>query len=148
MEDLYNAVRADKDFNLETVPYEELFEGLKFAMADAIRDCYGCYVDAGDLSLDPNRCARKRAYGQDGNLYPKIYLYLVGGYSFIISPFEIEMVVITNKIRTYSSIDLTESLYAFMCCRFAGVDYEKKFQKYFEDAEKIRQAGDGYFNID
>ena len=138
MKDLFNKIRPDKGFNLETVSFEELFEGLKEGFALAIGKFSKCEVQAEDLKLNVDRCSIRRAYALDGNLYPKIYLDLKGEYGFLINPFEIQMIAVKNGVDTLLYLELLEALYNFMCDRFPNSDYARKFEKYLVLAEKSR----------
>ena len=142
MNDMFDKIRADRDFNLETCSYEELFDSLKFDFARAI-SVYSCQeVDVDDLKLNIDRCLTRSAYAEDGNLYPKIYLDLKCEYSFVITPFEIEMMIVNNKIRTYSNAEFREAFYNFMCEKFPNADYDKKYEKYRLDFEKMKKINE------
>lgn len=142
MKEMFDKVRADRDFNLETLSYEELFEGLKFDFAQAIRVYSKQEVDVEDLRLNVDRCSTRSVYAEDGNLYPKIYLDLKCEYSFVITPFEIEMMIVNNKIRTYSNAELREAFYNFMCDKFPNAEYDKKYEKYCLDVQKMQKINE------
>ena len=137
---MFEEIRADKDFNLQTLSYEEIFDGLKFGMAQAI-SCYSKQeVGVEDLELNVERCSTRSAYAEDMSLYPKMYLDLKGDYGFILTPFEIEMLIVKHDVKTYSTPELREVFYNFMCKQFPNCDYEKIYEKYLINAEKLRRS--------
>jgi hypothetical protein len=147
MKDMFESVRPDKNFNLETLSYQEIFEGLKFGIAKAISRMTKEEVDAEDLELKRERCNTKRIFAKDMNLYPKIYLDLVGEFSVLISPFEIELMQIEYRIKTYSCEELRESLFNFMCSKFPDSGYEKCYDKYFKNVEMIERQREKHLCI-
>lgn len=139
MKDMLRKVRADKDFNLETLSYEEIFDGLKFGIARAISGFskLGIYIE--DLELNLEGCLTRKAYGEDMNLYPKIYLNLKGDYSVLLTPFEIELLRVGNGIKSLSCDELTISLLDFMQDKFPDCDYIKIYENYQKNAEIIKK---------
>ncbi len=91
-------------------------------IAQAIRKFSKEEISVEDLRLNVNRCSTRSAYGEDMNLYPKIYLDLKGDYSVLLTPFEIELIEIKHKIRTVSCAELKECFYNFMCDKFPNSD--------------------------
>ena len=144
MKDMFEEIRADKEFNLETLTYEEIFEGIKVGIARAVSKFSKEEVEPDDLVLNVDKCSIRSAYGEDANLYPKIYLDLKGYYSVLLTPFEIDIIEIKHRIRTLSCEDLKESFYNFMCEKFPDSGYDKKYEKYFIDAEKLRKVDELY----
>ena len=139
MKDLFEEIRADKDFNLETLSYQEIFEGLKFGIANSISERTREDVDPESLELIVDRCHTRQAYGEDGNLYPKIYLHIKGFYSVLLNPFEIEIIETKYKVRDFSNYPLKEALYNFMCEKFPECKYEIVYEKYLINSNRIRR---------
>ena len=146
MKDVFEEIRADKDFNLESLTYQEIFDGIKIGVALAISKFSKEDVKEEDLKLNIGRCSTRSAYGEDQNLYPKIYLDLKGCYSVLLTPFEIDLIEIKQRLRTVSCVELKECFYNFMCEKFPTSNYDKKFEKYFLDAEKLRKIDFMYQN--
>ena len=136
---MFEEIRADKNFNLETLTYKEIFEGLRTAVAEAISEYLNHEVDSEDLSLYVERCSTRKSFGGDKNLYPKIYLDLKGRIGLLITPFEIEMMVVSNKIEMISPICLREAFYNFMCEKFPDANYPRIYDKYLINSEKIKK---------
>lgn len=139
MKDMLRNVRADKDFNLETLSYEEIFDGLKFGIARAISEFSKTTILAEDLKLNIDGCLTKKSYGGDLNLYPKIYLNLEGDYSVLLTPFQIELMKVGNGIKSLSCDELTISLLDFMQDKFPDCDYIKIYENYQKNAEIIKK---------
>lgn len=139
MKDMFEEIRPDKDFNLELLSYEEIFEGLKFGIAQAVSKYSNEEVGTEDLELNLDRCYTTKAYAEDMNLYPKIYLDMKGFYSVLLTPFEIELIETKYKIRTVSCVELRECFYDFMCEQFPNCNYRKIYEKYLINAEKFRK---------
>ena len=137
--DMFEETRPDKDFNLETLTYQEIFEGIKFGVATAIRKFSKDDISVEDLRLKEERCYTKKAYAEDMNLYPKIYLDLFGQYSVLITPFNVELLIVSSQIKTYSCEELGECFYKFMCDKFPSANYEKIYEKYLISVEKIKK---------
>ena len=139
MRDMFEQIRPDKDFNLETLTYQEIFDGIKCDIARAIsrvskRETYGQ-----DLKLNIQRCRTKFAYAEDMNLYPKIYLDLVGNYSVVLTPFNIELMEVKQSVRMYECQELSRGFYDFMCEKFPNCGYEKIYEKYLINVEKVKK---------
>ena len=139
MKVVYKNIRADKDFNLETLSYEEIFDGIKFGVARAISDFSKSAVVVEDLELNSEGCVTKRTYGQDMNLYPKIYLNLKGEYSVLLTPFEIELLRVGNGIKSLSCDELNITLIGFMQDKFPDCDYQEIYENYQKNAEIIKK---------
>lgn len=139
MKDMFEEIRADKDFNLESLSYQEIFDGIKTGVAKAISEHSKEDVSAEDLELNVERCHTRKAYGEDMNLYPKIYLDLKGFYSVLLTPFEIEIMETKFNVKTFSHFELRECFYDFMWSSFPDCDYEKIYEKYLIDTEKLRK---------
>lgn len=140
MKDMFEKIRVDKNFNLETLSFEEIFNGIKDGVAKTLSKFTKQDVRVEDLVLNLDRCSKRFAYGEDANLYPKIYLDLKGFYSVLLNPFEIDLVETKQRIRIISCEELKETLYNFMRKQFPESDYDKKYDKYFLDAEKLRKV--------
>jgi len=136
---MFEQIRADKDFNLETLTYQEIFDGIKVGIAKAIAKEKKEEVEVETLILNVQRCRTKLAYVDDMNLYPKIYLDLVGDCSVVLTPFDIRLLIVSNCVKTYSCEELSECFYNFMCERFPNCDYENIYEKYLINAEKIQK---------
>ena len=139
MKVVYERIRADKDFNLETLTYQEMFDGLKFGIAKAISVFSKREVKVEDLELDLQRCVTKKSYGGDMNLYPKIYLSLKGNYSVLLTPFEIELIKTENGIKSLTCDDLNIALTEFMLESFPNCDYIEFSEKYQKNAQIIKK---------
>ena len=125
----------NRDFNLETLSYQQLFEGLKDGIAKAISKISKQEILPDDLILNGDRCSMRFAYAEDGNLYPKIYLSIKGSYDILITPFEIDVLELTNKLRLFGDWELREFFYNFMCKQFPNSNYEKFYEIYQKDCE-------------
>ena len=141
MKDLID-LRKDKDFNLEEVSYQELFNGLKKGIVQAIAEYENADVDEKTIKLNERRCSGKFAYGEDGDMYPKILLDLTGNYSVLLNPFEIKMLVYDYSVKTIKSETLDDALVEFMCSRFPESDYIETREKYFHGAEIMKRIRD------
>ena len=139
MKDVFEEIRADKDFNLESLSYQEIFDGIKVGVAKAISEHLNEDVSVEDLELNENRCHTRKAYADDMNLYPKIYLDLKGDYSILLTPFDIEILETKFEVKTFSHFELKECFYGFMCDKFSNAQYDKKFEKYLINVEKLRK---------
>lgn len=141
---MFEEIRADKDFNLETLTYREIFDGLKQGLAKGIMKYTKEDVFVDDLILNEDRCSTRHAYGEDGNLYPKIYLDMKGFYSVLLTPFEIEIIETRYKINTFSNECIREVLFNFMCEKFPYSKYETFYEKYLINAEKIKKQAENH----
>lgn len=144
MRDLFEKIRDDKEFNLETLSYQEIFVGIKDGIANAIYEISKEKINAEDLVLNIDRCSTRYAYAENGNLYPKIYLDMNGFYSVLLNPFEIDLIESKYKIRTVSTVGLRECFYNFMCEKFPNCNYEKVFEKYLIDSQNLRKTRDTF----
>ena len=129
MKDLFYDFRPDKDFDLTTLTYKEIFDGLKFGVAKTISKFSKEEVLTEDLKLNEERCYIKMAFAEDMNLYPKIYLDLVGAYSILLTPFNVELLEIKHSVKTLSCVELRECFYNFMCNTFPQSNYEKIYER-------------------
>ena len=139
MKDLFEQIRPDKDFNLETLTYQEIFDGIKYDIAMAISRVSKNETNKQDLKLNIQRCRTKFAYAEDMNLYPKIYLDFVGGYSVILTPFNIQLMEVKQAVKMYECQELSQGFYNFMCEKFPNCDYEKIYEKYLIRVEKLKK---------
>lgn len=147
--DSFNDLRSDKQFNLENVSYEDLFEGLKGDIQKTI--CEYEEVDKlASLHLNKDECLTRMKYGKDKDLYPSILLEIsaraigkIRGSIFycIINPFEIEIHKIhCGKVDILKNENLTYALKDFMSEKFVNSDYLEKREKYFKNAELINKT--------
>ena len=135
-------LRKDKNFNLEETTYQELFIGLKEGIVKAIAEYEKKEIEEKTICLDQKRCWEKFAYGEDGEMYPKILLDLKGNYSILLNPFKIEMLVYDYSVKTIKSEALDDALVKFMTSRFVGSDYLQYREKYLKGAEVIKRISD------
>ena len=140
MKNLFEKIRDDKDFNLQTLSYQEIFDALKEELIKAIYEISHGEIKYADLVLNVDRCSTRFDYAENGNLYPKIYLDMNGFYSVLLNPFDIELIESRYKIRTVSTVGLRECFYTFMCEKFPNCNYEKVFEKYLADSQNFRKT--------
>lgn len=152
----FEEVRKDKDFNLETVSYEELFDALKYSIAHAIGKVEKTEIDLSNIELNTKHSKIVREYASDGNIYPRIYLHVhcksnkwIGGVfcEFVITPFTINLIVSNNGVKFFSTKLMTYALTRFMKKRFPDSSYMKKREKFIEISEKLKKQREENFNI-
>ncbi len=134
--------REDELFNLQKISYRDLFLGLKVGIVEAISDYENREFDESRIDVNEERCSTRMAYGEDGNLYPKIILDLNQRYSVLVTPFKIEMLVIDFNIKTFQNDKLTQALIKFMNSYFPNSDYEEKRQKYENNLKIMKKCSE------
>ena len=144
----FNDIRSDKNFNLENVSYQDLFEGLKEEIVNTICEYKEVEKLAG-LHLNKEECSTRMKYGKDKDLYSTVLLEISVRYSgkikgsifhCIINPFEIEIHKIHNgKVDVLTNESLTNALKDFMSEIFVNSDYIEKREKYFKKSEVINK---------
>ena len=147
----YNDIISDKEFNLETVSYEDLFKGLKVEIEKTI--CKYKRVDKlAGLHLNKDECSTRMKYGKDKDLYPSVLLEIsaresgkIKGSVFhcMVNPFEIEIHKIhCGKVDVLTDEELINALKDFMVEMFPNSDYLEKSEKYFKQAKIIDRVYD------
>lgn len=138
--------RNDENFNLDNVSDKELFEGIKDGMVESIKNMPNFeYVTNEKIKL-LDESSRRQIIGSDGNLYPHINLstrimpnkglYFSTHANFLINPFDIRMVVVTeNGIETIEAEELTSAFTKFMTSRFPDGNYLEKKAEYERKVE-------------
>ena len=138
----------NKNFKIDSLTYQEIFESLKDDIGKAIRKYDHTKGFPKGLRLVECGCQTVFAYGKDKDVYPKITLEVsrlsdVGYgreyYYFIFNPFEIMMVVDRNGVENYISKELTQALVDMMNEKFPNSDYMEKREKYFKLAALIQR---------
>lgn len=144
MEIVFNEASSYKNFNLDAVAYEEMFEGMKENLALALSEFENAEIKAEDLILGLRNCFKRSSFGEDKNLYTKIkldiYAKKVDSYMIIFNPFEIYMAKYDGSEKRFTSSALDETLTNFMVERFPDSQYLEKRKKYFKDAELIKKV--------
>lgn len=131
--------RSDKDYMLDSVSYEEIFDAFKDVVNETLKKfMVNTYVD-GSLEFRKDRCNCRMAYGADKDLYPKIKLDM-GKCFLILTTFEVKLLFIDYKLREVSTSELDKTLVEFMCNRFPLSYYLEKRDKYFKDAELMKRT--------
>ena len=133
----YEDYRSDKNFNIDTLPYEEIFDGFKDVINEIKKRDNIDGFKFWPVELRKDRCECQMAYGADKDLYPKIKLDMYE-YLLIVTTFEVKLLVFDNGLKEIKSEDLDNALIKFMCNRFPNSDYLAKREKYFEDAETMK----------
>lgn len=144
----YEIPRNDKNFNLDNVTDEQLFEGLNKGIFECVKQVkYFEDIAPEDIRLKADSY-RKYILGEDGNMYPQIVLYtrttpktnwiFATNIDFLVTPFSIKMVVFRNGIDESEPEELQEALTKFMCETFPGGDYLNKKQEYLEKTRKAK----------
>ncbi len=141
--------RNDKNFKIDSLTYQEIFESLKDGIEKVICD-FEKVPPLQGLVLREDKCSIRFAYSKDKDLYPTINLE-VRSYSskfcsnynvMIINPFEVDIRCIgemTGRVHILTSEELTNSLIAMMNEKFPNSDYMEKREKYFKNAELIQR---------
>lgn len=140
--------RKDKEFKIDSLSYQEIFESLKDGIEKSIRKYDHAKGLPKSLRLEERGCQTIFAYGKDKDVYPKITIEVsrlsdVGfgreHYYFVFNPFEIVMVVERNGVENYISKELTQTLIDIMNEKFPNSDYMEKREKYFKMAELMQR---------
>lgn len=144
----FDECRKDKEFKIDSLNYQEIFEGLKSGIEKTIRKYDRTEGLPKGLRLEERGCQINFAYGKDKDMYPKITIEVsrlsdVGfgreSYYFIFNPFEIVMVCERNGAEICIFQELTQALIGMMNEKFPDSDYKEKREKYFKMAELIRK---------
>jgi len=142
---MFDIKRNDESFNLDKVSNEELFEGLKSDVVNAIKEItrFENLTDS-NIKLCPENCFRTHASAEDGNLYPKISLATtikipnelgVINLIFVISPFDIKLLLCDFGLKVIVSKKLDDVVSDFIKTKFPNSDYDEKKQKYLKLVE-------------
>ncbi|MBO5954744.1 MAG: hypothetical protein J6Q13_02100 [Clostridia bacterium] len=140
--------RNDKNFKIDSLTYQEIFESLKDGISKAV--CKFEKVESlDDLILPDTSGAISMKYGRDKDLYPSINMefrvfagkHIQGKYyNVILNPFEIEIhKVYCGEVKVFSCEELTNSLFDMMNEKFPNSDYKEKREKYLKNAELIQR---------
>ncbi len=131
--------RNDKEFKLETLSYEEIFDAFKDIVNEVKKkNCDGTFK-FWPVELRNERCESRMVFGEDKNLYPKIR-FDMGTYVLIVSTFEVKLLVIEYGIDEIKSEELDNALVKLMCEHFPNSDYLAKREKYFKDVELMKRT--------
>lgn len=140
--------RKDKEFKIDSLSYQEIFESLKDGIEKTI--CKFEKVDSVDdlVFLDKSSVANMK-YGKDKDMYPSINIefcvfagkYIRGKYyNCILNPFEIEIrKIYCGEVQVITCEELTQALIDMINEKFPNSDYMEKREKYFQMAELIQR---------
>lgn len=140
--------RKDKEFKIDSLTYQEIFESLKCGIEKAICDFKGI-EKLDQLKLDGLDNHINMCYGADKDMYPRV-VFMVEAYSSkwkgpafcycVINPFEVELHVTPNgRIEVIECEELTQALIDMINEKFPNSDYMEKREKYFKMAELIER---------
>lgn len=140
---MINYKMPDDNFNLKNVSDADIFNALKCDITNAIKKLEE-YKDITSefISLNPQYTIRQKTFGKDKNLYNNIILFVdVKSYltydniSIIINPFEIQLAPSKDNFSVIEDEQLTKSFINFMKNTFPNSEYNKKREKYFNNAK-------------
>ena len=129
--------RTDKDFKLDSLSYEEMFDYFKDVVDEMRKKFHVKGFKFWPVELKKDKCSCKMAYGADKNLYPKVRIAM-DSCDLILTPFEAKLLVVDEGVRTIMSPELNDALLNMMNEKFPESDYKEKSEKYFKDAELMR----------
>lgn len=141
--------RTDKEFKIDSLTYQEIFESLKDGIEKVICE-FEKVPPLQGLELREDKCSTRFEYGKDKDMYPTINLE-VRSYSskfwsnynvMIINPFEIDIRCIgemTGRVHILTSENLTQALIDMINEKFPNSDYMEKREKYFKMAELMQR---------
>ena len=141
--------RKDKNFKIDSLSYEEIFESLKHGIEKAICD-YAKVEKLTGLTYEDEDSVVMMKYGKDKDMYPSV-IFMVSAYSdawlyestyyCILNPYEVELHKACNgEMKVITCKELTQSLVEMMNTKFPNSDYKEKRKKYFKDAELIKKV--------
>lgn len=140
--------RKDKDFKIDSLSYQEIFESLKGGIEKAICE-FEKVERVEDLIFPDTSGVVSMKYGKDKDMYPSINLEFcvfagkwINGkyYNCILNPFEIEIhKVYCGEVQVFNCEELTQALVDMMNEKFPNSDYMEKREKYFKMAELIQR---------
>ena len=133
----------DEKFDLMNLSDEELFSELKPEILNIIKSVKGFEdLTEQDIMLCEGGSNRRKAFGQDSNLYPHIVLdvavkaYLqYEHFDLFIDPFSVKIAPHKYDPELIEDEKLTARFVDFMIKRFPDADYEDKRNKYYKWAE-------------
>ncbi len=131
--------RSDKDFKLDSLSFEEIYEEIKGSIEKVVRNLEKENFKDEMVKLNLNRCGFRMAYGKDKDLYPRIQLDLRSNYIIVLTTYEIKILVVGREIEEVQFEELDDALIQMMNKKFPNSDYSSKREKYFEDAELARK---------
>ena len=131
--------RSDKNFKLDSLSFEEIYEGIKPAVEKEIKKLEKGNFKNGMVDLNLNRCSFRMAYGKDKDLYPRIQIDLKSKYIVVITTYEIKMLIVEREVSEHQSEELDEALVCLMNKKFPESDYIEKRKNYFENADLVRR---------
>ena len=135
----FDDYRKDKSYKLDSLSYQEIFNGLKDVVVEIVSDLEKENYFDGLVRLNAHRCDCKMAFGADRDMYPKVKLDVGGKYFLILNTYEVKLLVVESEIKEIKSDRLDNALIEFMSERFPESDYVEKRKKYFEDADLVRR---------
>ena len=140
--------RKDKEFKIDSLSYQEIFENLKDGIEKAI--CRNQKISKIDgLTYDDFDSAVDFVYGKDKDMYPRVH-FRVRAYSkklneamyyyIFLNAYEIMIYrAYQNNNNFVEYKELTQSLINMMNEKFPDSDYVEKREKYFKIAKLIER---------
>ena len=143
-----NNYRNDRQFQLDSLSYDEIFECLRDDIEKAIAKFEKVEnIDA--LILPDTSGVVSMKYGKDKDMYPSVNMevcvyagkYIQGKYyNIILNPFEIEIhKIYCGEVQVFTSEELNEALIDMMNEKFPNSNYMEKREKYFKMAELMQR---------
>ena len=136
--------RNDKNFNLDSVAFVEMFENIKDGLAIAISEYKNANIESNQILINEKNCFRRSAFGADKDLYTKvkldIYVKRIDSFMVIFNPFEIYLAEYDGSENRYRSENLNNALVDMMLKLFPNSDYLLKREKYFKDSEIVKNV--------
>lgn len=140
--------RKDKNFKIDSLGYQEIYESLKDGIEKAICEFVGVKKLTG-LSYEDEDSVVMMKYGKDKDMYPSV-IFMVGAYSdkwlyesiyyCVVNPYEVELHKNKNgEMQIITCDELTNALIEMMNKKFPNSDYMEKREKYFKTAELMQR---------
>ena len=139
----YEDYRNDKDFKLESLSYEEIFNCFKGVVNKIKKEHHDGAFKFCPVELRKDRCEFVMAYGADKDLYPKLNIDMYN-YILVLTTFEVKLLEIENGVNEIKSEELDCVLTKMMCEKFPQTNYLEKREEYFANAEIIRNNQYGW----
>lgn len=144
----YEDYRKDKNFKIDSLSYQEIFDSLKSGIEKTICD-YAKVEKLTGLSYEDEDSVVMMKYGKDKDMYPHV-IFMVSAYSdkwiyestyyCVLNPFEVELHKTHNgEMEIITHEELTNCLLGMMNTKFANSDYLEKREKYFKNAELMQR---------
>ena len=140
--------RTDKEFKIDSLTYQEIFESLKSGIEKTICE-YEKVESLDDLIMSDTSGAISMKYGKDKDMYPSVNIeicvyagkYIQGKYyNVILNPFEIEIhKIYCGEVQVFNCEELTQALIDMINKKFPNSDYMEKREKYFKMAELMQR---------